>query len=172
MILPTLSNILRYKKIKVVIVLALVMCFILFASILLLRRGEDATVREKPSASQAEFINKMKIVYVKDLYLLQNTISLETLSSIKHLLYQYAYIVGNDDLYTGVIREGSYNISNLPDGSVHISMLIDVDPINTTYEISIAKNNNRESFLIKCAENINQTKNKKCVDETGRGRSE
>lgn len=153
--------------------IVVIACFILLIFSLLPKK-QTAETQTHPSTAQKTIERESARVYIKNLYAYKDSIDADNRSKIETTFYNYAYIIGGVDLYTGTIRNGSFGKNNLPDGGYDAHMLIDVDPINVTYKISIAKNkvtDNRQIFFITCASKAEQ-KNKDaiCKDEGAENR--
>src|SRR5690606_21299217 len=76
----------------------------------------------------------------------------ETQRLIENRLYGLSLYSNQDvlDLFTGTIRQGSY-IGSSDTTKRPITFLVDIEPIDITYIVTISKFQNEDSINIKCA---------------------
>lgn len=108
-------------------------------------------LNKSPNKEQAEVTGsntfKRGKVFVKDLY---KYIDSETKDSVEQTLYEHAN-GGVPDLYTATIRPGSYSKKVEPSRQTVIQLVVDVEPIKSTYNISLMSYHGIYSINIWCA---------------------
>lgn len=110
---------------------------------LLFRETSDKDI---PVATTSNITGQER-VFVADLY---EYVGLETKESIERTLYD-SIDRDKPDLYTGTIREGSFTKTTTASSQTISNLLIDVEPIKITYEVTLFGQQGRPSINVDCA---------------------
>jgi hypothetical protein len=94
----------------------------------------------------------VKRVFIKDFYKYGDYFTPEKQRAIENALYYYAG-QGKPDLYTGVIRPGSFSQAKDSTGAVNTKLLVDISPVNITYILGVTgtTKDGPKPVLIQCA---------------------
>ncbi len=124
-------------------------------------KKEEGTKETRNIAEQSTANRQAFRVFIKDFYTYQNSIDPQTQRWIEHLIYTYPS-QSQPDIYTGVIRPGSYSDSATSDGLSKIELLVDTEPSNVTYKVTVIakRNTDFQTVDVSCAQKeqqMNQT---------------
>ena len=160
------SNFLQNKRLLVGVGVMLLMVAVVLIATSLLLKENTFTTNDDRSAYAAPLDLDTQRVFIKDFHTLNKYVNSEARYNIERRLYINTMMdedfdhsahfthgsksshnseqVPNDedmrDLYTGVVRSGSF--SNSSSGNIRtIKMLVDIEPANLTYEVRIVEQN-------------------------------
>lgn len=125
-------------------------------SLLIFGRGNEGATTNKPITQIPN--DGTRRVFIKDFHTYEDKISSQIQDQIEVTLYGHAAQEA-PDLYTGVIREGSFkeSLAYSPSGNTFIKkMLIDVEPIKMTYTIEVRQQGTHTYVNILCAPKAEQ----------------
>ena len=144
-----LSAIIRRKNLYIGVVIILFIALYIFCFILPKSQEPSST---KSSTNSDNSVDKR--VFIKDFQTYDTYFNAEKQRAIENVLYTYASHYNTvPDLYTGVIRAGSLSQTKNIDGYVYTSIIIDINPTNTAYVLSVkgtSKDSGIRPVSIKC----------------------
>lgn len=129
----------------------------LFLFMVMLRPDKQLVVADDTSsqAEQSATNKKTRRVFIQDFYKYKTSIDMQTQRWIEYTIYGYQT---QPDLYTGIIRPGSFSDKTAAGGLVVTELLVDVEPGMATYKVTVntKRNTDFQTVDIVCAPTVQQ----------------